>query len=153
MSTDQTKSGASNRRVPFKEGFLTDDLSDLGAVRLTGSRCNSCKVVLLGKRRRCENCSSDDLSDAVFSDTGTVYSYTIQRYPPPPPHAGPDSWVVRGLAWVDVNDGPRILAPVKAKPEQLSVGMKLRFACEVGWHNKADQEVVSYYYTSADGER
>lgn len=130
-------------RLPFKEGFLTEDLADLDAIRLIGSRCGDCCIALLGRRHRCENCTSKNLRDEIFSPEGTVYSFTVQRYPPPEPHALASPWTARGLAWIDLNDnGPRIIGPVGCDPDQLAIGLAVRLACRVGWTEGAHETVV-----------
>jgi len=146
---DNERARVDKKRVPFKPGFLTENLEDLTKVRLTGSRCNVCGIALLGKRRRCENCTSLDLNDIVFGSLGKVYSYTIQRFAPPSPHAGPNPWVPRALAWVDIECGARILAPVTTSSEQMAIGMTLRLVCEVGWTDKTNQEVITYRFVPA----
>lgn len=141
-------------RVAFKAGFTTEDLSDLAIVRLVGSRCTQCHTALLGRRHRCENCSSRLIDDAVFASNGTVYTYTVQRYPPPPPFPAPQPWRPRAVAWVDLDDqGPRILAPIDAPEQQVSIGLAVRVVFDIGWTDARGREVVSFVFRPTGSER
>ncbi len=139
-------------RIAFKPGFTTDDLCDLANVRLIGSRCTECRTVLLGLRHRCENCSSPQLVTEVFGSNGSVYTYTVQRYPPPPPFVSQQSWQPRAVAWVDLeNDGPRILGPIDAPAQDVSIGLAVRVVFDIGWTDAAGREVVSFAFKLSGG--
>ena len=131
---------------PFREGFLAGDLADAAGIRLAGSRCKACGIALFGKRHRCENCSSPDLDHVAFSSSGTVYSYTIQRYAPPQPHSLPVTpWHPRPIAWIDLDDnGPRILGPIACTPAEISIGMVVHLDCRIGWTDAAGVTVMAY---------
>jgi len=137
--------------VAFRAGFLTGDLSDPAAVRLAGSRCKACGIALFGQRHRCENCSSADLDHVSFARTGTVYTFTIQRYAPPPPHSLPVTpWAPRPVAWIDLDDdGPRVLAPIGCTPEDISIGMAVQLDCQAGWSDAAGKDVMAYGFIPA----
>jgi uncharacterized protein len=139
-------SGVSDR-APFREGFLDGDLRDLASLVLVGSRCLDCKVALFGERRRCENCSSARVKRQTFASSGTVYSYTIQRHPPPPPNACEGSWTPRPLAWIDLDRrGPRILAPVDCHPSEIIIGSRVSLRGRIGWIDSSNAEIVSFHF-------
>jgi hypothetical protein len=142
-------------RIPFSPGFLTDDLSDLERVRLVGSRCGNCGISLLGRRRRCENCTSADLRDEVFEPGGTVYSFTVQRYRPPGLATASDAWVPRPIAWIDLDEnGPRIMGIVAASPEEMAIGMRVHLRATEAWSDEDGREAVGYEFVPvAGGER
>ena len=136
---------AGSRRLPFAPGFVEGDLTNLRSVKLVGSRCRDCGVVLLGRRRRCENCSSKDLDAEIFSSTGIIYTFTIQRYPPPPPFRAPSPWLPRPIAWVDLDEsGPRILGPIVCVPEVLKMGARVELFFEVGWAEASGDEYIVF---------
>ena len=141
------RAAATDTRVPFKDGFLFGDLADLAGLRLAGSRCAECGVALWGVRRRCENCSSQQMRDAAYARSGSVYTFTVQRYAPPKPHALPEPWSPRPVAWVDLDEqGPRILAPVHCGPEDMAIGMRVRLVCEVAFVDAEGREVVACHF-------
>jgi uncharacterized OB-fold protein len=79
---------------------------------LIGRRCSACGYPTATFRPRCPVCSSR-LEVAQYGPHGTIWSSTIVHVPVPgfdPPHA---------LAYVDLDDGPRILATllnIKSNP-------------------------------------
>jgi len=138
----------SGDRMAFRDGFLSGDLAKLGDVRLAGSRCRACGIALFGRRLRCENCSSPALDHVSFADTGSIHSYTVQRYPPPQPNACPEPWLPRPLAWIDLDDcGPRILGPIRCNPDDAEIGGRVHLVCGVGWIDQASgAEVIDYAF-------
>jgi uncharacterized OB-fold protein len=135
-------------RIAFMRGLLTDDLSDLTAVRLRGSRCRTCGIALWGWRRRCENCGSAELGDEVYSSRGTVWSWTVQRYPPPAPFHATTPWTPRPIAWIDLDEhGPRVLGPVRYDPDLMRVGLRVLLRCAVEWRDEG-RDVVSYAFVN-----
>lgn len=141
------RAGATDTRIPFKDGFLSGHLADPAGLRLAGSRCAECGIALWGVRRRCENCSSQQVATEAFERTGTVHTYTVQRYAPPKPHALPEPWVARPVAWVDLDGkGPRVLAPVACAADAMRIGMRVRLACQVGHVDEQGREVVTYRF-------
>lgn len=136
---------------PFAEGFLDGELNDFARLRLAGSRCRACGIALFGKRLRCENCSSKQVEYEVFSKSGTIYSFTIQRYPAPMPHALGDDWSPRVLAWIDLeDDGPRILGPVKGDISLINIGSKVVSECRPLWIDNNGRQVVTYEFLIFD---
>ena len=76
-----------------------------GAWHVTGRRCLSCGEVSAFTWPRCPACRGD-VVPASFGPAGTVWSSTVVRIPVP----GRTS--PYPLAYVDLDDGPRILAHV-----------------------------------------
>jgi uncharacterized OB-fold protein len=145
------RAAATDTRIAFEDAMLSGDLLDLPSLRLAGSRCTECGIALWGVRRRCENCSSLQLREEAFSPTGTVYTYTIQRYAPPKPHTLPEPWQPRAVAWVDLDDGgPRVMAPLGCAAETVRIGMKVRLHCAIGFIDAQGREVVSYQFVAQD---
>ncbi|CAB4545175.1 MAG: Zn-ribbon domain-containing OB-fold protein [Actinomycetes bacterium] len=78
-----------------------------GTTRLAGTRCAECGLPSLWDPPRCAGCGGRMRRD-TFGPDGTVWSSTVVRVPVPgrtPPYA---------LAYVDLDDGPRVLAHVVA---------------------------------------
>lgn len=76
-----------------------------GAWRVTGRKCRSCGKASAFAWPRCPACRGE-VAPAAFGPDGTVWSSTVVRIPVAgrtPPYA---------LAYVDLDDGPRILAHV-----------------------------------------
>lgn len=72
-----------------------------------GVRCSACGHAVAFPRPRCPRCRGK-VEAATFGPSGVIWASTIVRVPVPgrtPPY---------GLAYVDLDDGPRILAHVAA---------------------------------------
>lgn len=89
--------------------------------RLSGTRCTVCHYpagrIVAPWCARCQG----EVHPATFGPSGTVWSSTVLRVPLPgrtPPYV---------LAYVDVNDGPRVLAHVAGAHERLRVGTTVHF--------------------------
>ncbi len=71
---------------------------------------------------RCSRCLEPHVAQAVFGAHGTVWSSTVVRIPVPgrtPPYA---------LAYVDIDDGPRVLAHVEDRTDRIAVGERVQLA-------------------------
>jgi uncharacterized protein len=70
----------------FADGLFTWP-SD--APRLLGSRCEQCGTMTFPTHYGCPRCSSDKMTTVELGTRGTVWTWTSQEFPPPPPYAGP----------------------------------------------------------------
>ena len=101
--------------------------------RVVGRRCAACGHVTVHPRVRCPECG-DRLESTSFGPVGQVWSSTVVRIPIPerePPFA---------LVYVDLDDGPRLLAHVQRDGEAIAppIGSRVRV---VGMTNTGDIEV------------
>lgn len=86
-----------------------------GMTLLQGWRCGECQHPCLWAVEQCPRCGGPT-APASFGPRGIVWSSTVVRVPIPgrtPPY---------GMAYVDLEDGPRVLAHVAGEPERLVVG-------------------------------
>lgn len=87
--------------------------------RLSGARCDSCGYPVAEALDRCPVCRHP-CSPAMFGPGATVFAATVLRVPVPgrtPPY---------GLAYIDVDDGPRILAHADVTDAALVPGSRVR---------------------------
>jgi uncharacterized OB-fold protein len=91
-------------KVPAIDGWFTT--GDAGP-RLVGSRCAKCGSFFFPKETvRCRNphCGSDSVQEVPLSSRGTIWSYTVNHYPPPSPAVNPDPFIPYGVAAVELAD-------------------------------------------------
>jgi uncharacterized OB-fold protein len=91
-------------RVPAVEGWFT---TDGDAAQLVGSRCTACGTRFFPRRSiACADpaCGGTQLEDVALSRTGKVWSYTDNRYQPPPPYVSPDPFVPYLIAAVELDE-------------------------------------------------
>ncbi|ORB75227.1 Zn-ribbon domain-containing OB-fold protein, partial [Mycobacterium scrofulaceum] len=72
---------------PAIDGWFATD--EAGKPHLIGGKCPACGTYVFPPRENnCPNpgCASDTLEAVALSTRGTLWSYTENRYPPPPPY-------------------------------------------------------------------
>ena len=107
--------------VPVLEGLF--EVVD-GVTRLLTSQCPRCASQYFPRRVWCANpaCGTAATQPTQVSGSGTLYSYTVQRYQPPPIFALAD-WAPYALGLVDLGQGLRVLGMVRGvAPEELVIG-------------------------------
>jgi len=137
-------------RVAIKEGLFTGPLDDLESVHLAGSRCRSCSETSLGNVPSCANCGSEDLSPVALGDAGELYTFTVVRHRPPGNYQGPAEFKPFGLGLIEIDNVIRVMAPLATDPEDLRIGMPLKFRPYVLRTNDKGEDVVAFAY-HADG--
>jgi uncharacterized OB-fold protein len=88
-------------RVPAVEGWFTDD----DEPALIGTRCTSCGSYFFPRETYlCKNpdCLGREFDDVRLSRTGTVWSFTDNRYQPPPPYMSGDPFEPYTIAAVEL---------------------------------------------------
>ena len=106
--------------TPLREGLLQRD-----PPRLLGSRCGACGTRLFPARTFCPACDSEaPPADVVLAPEGSVFSFTTVRQAPghrPVPYT---------LAYVDLDDGVRVLAQLDPAPgdmdDAVHIGQRVR---------------------------
>jgi uncharacterized OB-fold protein len=109
---------------PVAEGLFVDAA---GEVRLIGSQCDECGVVTFPTQTSCPRCTSLRVRERLLARQGTLWSWTVQRFPPKsPPYAvpDPDAFEPYGVGYVELPGEVRVEARLTvAGPEQLRIGM------------------------------
>ena len=77
----------------------------LSPPQLAGSRCSSCTAVVFPAAANCPCCSSADVSRVALPTTGTLWSWTIQRFEPKLPYIAPaEGFEPFALGYVDLGE-------------------------------------------------
>ena len=103
---------------------------------LVGARCSTCGTYLFPPTAVfCPNpaCDGTDLERVELSRTGTIWSYTINHYAPPPPAVSPDPYEPYGVAAVELaRDQLVVLGKIAdgADLDALTVGMPVELVVE-----------------------
>jgi uncharacterized OB-fold protein len=133
-------------RVPAVEGWFTLD----DPPHLIGGRCPSCGTYVFPPRTNaCPNpaCTSDELELVPLSRRGRIWSYTENRYAPPPPFVAPDPFEPYALAAVELEaEGLIVLGQVApgVAVEGLELGMPMQL--EIGTLYRDDEGVEHLVY-------
>ena len=127
--------------VPLRPGMF--DVPDrVGApVHLLGSRCRQCGEPFFPKRVYCAGCTSGDMADVEFADSGEIDTFTIVRQQPPNSVMVPPYAIVR----VRLDGGPSIQT-VMATDDIASagIGQRVRLAARRLMEDEAGRTVVSF---------
>ena len=115
--------------APAVDGWFTTG----DAPALLGSRCGSCGTYAFPKETfSCRNpaCSSTDLNEVELSRTGTVWSFAVNHYPPPPPGLAPDPYEPVTVAAVQLADEQLVVLGQVAGGGTVSVGQDVELIVE-----------------------
>ncbi|MGZ4707759.1 MAG: Zn-ribbon domain-containing OB-fold protein, partial [Acidimicrobiales bacterium] len=77
---------AGKTQVPAVEGWFTTDPEHPA---LLGTQCTTCQAIFFPREESfCRNpqCMGREFTERELSRTGTVWSFTDNRYQPPPPY-------------------------------------------------------------------
>lgn len=99
---------------PLREGLL-----QLQPPRLVGAHCTHCSIRMFPARAFCTACGQDAPESTVLADKGVVFSYTVIHTAPgnrPVPYV---------LAYVDLDDGVRVMAQVDSPPDEVHIGQRV----------------------------
>lgn len=132
--------------TPAVEGLFTDGP---GGAKLLGSRCATCNTPYFPASSICRHpdCSHSDVGDAQFGGRGTLWSYSIQSYPPPPPARYDEPYEPYAVAVVDLDDGLRVVGRMDvADPQTLRVGEAVELVVGTLCHEADGSKLVSWMF-------
>ncbi len=133
-------------QIPVAEGLFAETAD---GPRLLGSKCTTCETPYFPKAAICHNpnCTDSKLEDAQFGPSGTLWSFTVQYYPPPPPAKYDEPFEPYALGLIDLPEGLRVLSKVTADDiEAIEVGGAVQLVIEKLHTNPDGNEVVTFKF-------
>ncbi len=119
--------------------------------KLWGSRCAHCGNVSFPAAKRCARCSHDRQDRFLLSAEGTLWSWTVQRFPPasPPfPLSDGEPFEPFTLGYVELPGEVRVISRLFYNSEQNPyIGQKLELAFERLYLDNDGTEVIGYGFT------
>ena len=135
--------------VPVVEGLF----QGVGeGVRLMGTQCTSCNAHYFPKSLSCRNplCREKKIVDALLGPDGTLYSYTLQTYQPPPLFSMAP-WAPYLIGLVELPQGIRVMGMLTGcGPDELCIGMPMQLTSEALYLNEEGRAVLTYKFKPAD---
>jgi uncharacterized protein len=143
------------QRVPAVEGWFTVPAAGSGDLpQLIGAQCTGCHTYIFPPRESgCPNpaCTVDDLTQVPLSRRGRVWSYTENRYAPPPPFKAPEPYEPYALVAVELEaEGLIVLGQASRHilAADLKVGMEMELDIDV-LYREDDTEYLIYTWVPA----
>jgi uncharacterized OB-fold protein len=132
------------KQIPIKDGIF-EQLE--GGARLIGSRCHQCGEVTFPVNSFCPQCCTETTEPIPLSPRGVLYSFTIQRFKPPPPYRGPEPFAPFGVGMIELPEGLRITALVQeSDPSRLRVGMEMELIIAKLFDDDEGNEILGYKF-------
>ena len=106
-----------------------------GVPRLVGSLCGACGVVTFPKQASCPRCTSLAVAERLLATRGTLWSWTVQCFPPKsPPYAGDTgAFEPYGVGYVELPGEVRVEARLtESDPRRLRIGMPMELTLVTG---------------------
>ena len=100
-------------------------------------QCNNCDTVVFYPRRHCTGCTSTDLQWKTASGKGTVYTFSVVRQSY---HPFFRNRVPYAVAWIDLDEGPRLLSNVVGVEDPLNE-VKIGMQVEVEWEEHEELNI------------
>ncbi|CAB1370809.1 Zn-ribbon domain-containing OB-fold protein [Denitratisoma oestradiolicum] len=133
------------RTRPVVEGLFIETETGL---RLSGSRCKTCRTPYFPAAAHCHNpgCAGSEMEPAQFGPRGTLWSHTIQNFPPPTPSKYDAPFNPYAVGVVDLTqDGLRVLAQIVADdPRQVRSGAEVELVLAPLYRDEDGVEVVTW---------
>ena len=95
-------------------------MSESAGIR--GYTCPNCKWSDLRETKFCPRCHAP-VNETMFPARGRIANFTVIRYPP----QGFESQAPYVVAFVDIENGPRVIGRVTASPDDVQVGETVEF--------------------------
>jgi uncharacterized OB-fold protein len=135
----------SKPRKPAVEGWFT---LDEGAPHLLGTRCRSCGTYAFPKEGFfCRNprCAGIEFEEVALSSRGRLWSYTDNRYAPPPPYPASDPFEPYAIAAVELEREKMVVLGQVVRGvrcDRLAAGMEMELALEPLYEDDTSEYLV-----------
>jgi len=139
MADDKNK----EKKVPTRPLPKTNELDTQAFWQATKDKafryqqCDTCDTVVFYPRRHCTGCTSGTLNWKTASGKGTVYTYSIVRQSY---HPFFRNLVPYAVAWVDLEEGPRVLSNIVGVDDPISE-VKIGQSVELEWEEHEEVSI------------
>jgi uncharacterized protein len=135
-------------QVPVEEGLFTWP-SD--APRLIGSKCTNCGNHMFPVQSGCPKCTGSETETVELEPRGTLWTWTIQGFPPKaPPYVGevdPRRFEAFGVGYVELPGQVKVEARLtESDPSKLSIGMAMELCLVPLMTNDKGEEVMTFAF-------
>lgn len=135
--------------IPVVEGLFD---VDGGASALLGAKCGGCGTHYFPRRAHCSNpdCEGRALDNVRLGRRGTLYSYSVQAYRPPPLF-GMEPWAPYAIGLIDLPEGVRVMGMLAGvAPETLRIGAEMELRIEPLRRDADGRAVLTYRFAPVE---
>jgi uncharacterized OB-fold protein len=133
-------------QVPVAEGVFTWPSDD---PQLIGTRCGECGMTTFPRQDSCPRCASTAMEEVLLERRGTLWAWTTQAFPPPPPYAGPTGkeFVPFGVGYVELPGEVKVESRLtESDPAKLANGMEMELVIVPLRTDDDGNEVVTFAF-------
>ncbi|WP_435769625.1 Zn-ribbon domain-containing OB-fold protein [Nocardioides sp. SYSU DS0651] len=102
------------------------DPSETVSPTLAGARCPGCATTTFPYQDGCPRCGGEAMDRVALPTSGTLWSFTVQYFPPKTPYRGFEPFQPYGVGYVDLGDVCVEARLTVADPGALSLGMPMQ---------------------------
>jgi uncharacterized OB-fold protein len=102
----------------------------------------------LSRRLSCRNpkCEAKEIEDALLGRRGTLYSYTVQGYRPPPLF-GMEPWAPYAIGLVEIPEGLRVMGILTGCDlDEIRIGMPVKLVVKPLYTDASGRAVLTYKF-------
>lgn len=130
--------------VPVADGLFTWPSSDPS---LIGGACRDCGTVTFPMQQSCPRCTGSDVEERLLDRTGTLWTFTVQGFPPKPPYAGPEPFEPYGVGYVELGGQVMVEARLtESDPDRLRIGAPMELVVVPFRRDDEGNEVVTFAF-------
>lgn len=139
----------SKQQVPAVDGWFTWPMSD--EPHLIGSKCKTSGDYFFPSVQVSANpnCVGGEVDDVKLSRRGTLHTYTINMFPPPPPYVAADPFVPFGVAVVKLEKEKMMVTGMMAADtdlDNIDIGMEMELILEPLYTEENGEEVIGWKF-------
>lgn len=118
--------------------------------RLCASRCETCSFIMFPVQDSCPSCGGDRVAPTMLSRSGTLWTWTRQRFQPKnPPYVGREAaneFVPYGVGFIELAEG-RVEARLAGDVDQeLRIGMPMELTVVPFTTDEDGTEVLTFAF-------
>lgn len=135
-------------QVPVSEGVFTVSAD---GPHLLGSKCLDCDTYAFPPQSGCQRCSGTNTERTELSNRGTLWTWTIQGFPPKSPpfigDADPATFRSFGVGYVELPGQVKVETRLtESDPDKLNIGMAMEMVLEAIAKDASGADIVTFAF-------